>query len=346
MRTLLVDPRTDPLWQALIEKYQSDVFHSPAWMQVLFDTYGLEPCACLLLDDQESPVAGVPFCEIHDIRGARRVSLPFSDYCDPLVQEPEHWSILTEQLLAEPMPFVVRCLRNEIPLADSRFMIANRAKWHGLDLHADLNTLWMHLHSSARRAIQKGQQQGVTVEIAQDIDDLRHFFEMHLGLRKHKYRMLAQPYQFFVNIWRHFVETQRGALMVARDRDRIIGATLFLEWRETLVYKFNASLPNALEFRPNDLIIWQAMQYAKSKGFTALDFGLSDWDQDGLVRFKRKFATEERTIFFLQHAPKSPTDYELQIRRLLPQLTGLFTDESVPDNITEKAGEILYRYFV
>jgi hypothetical protein len=33
------------------------------------------------------------------------------------------------------------------------------------------------------------------------------------------------------------------------------------------------------------------------------------------------------------------------MRGLLNQLTDLFTDESVPDEITEKAGAVLYQYF-
>ena len=34
-----------------------------------------------------------------------------------------------------------------------------------------------------------------------------------------------------------------------------------------------------------------------------------------------------------------------QIRGLLPHLTDLFTDRSVPDSVTEKAGDLLYRFF-
>lgn len=42
--------------------------------------------------------------------------------------------------------------------------------------------------------------------------------------------------------------------------------------------------------------MWQGIQYGKAKGYTHLDFGLSDWDQEGLVRYKRKFATTDLSI--------------------------------------------------
>jgi CelD/BcsL family acetyltransferase involved in cellulose biosynthesis len=347
VRIISVAPQTDPLWQRLVAASHTTVFQSQPWMQVLSDTYGFEILAYLLLDDSGVPVAGIPFAMIHDIRGQRRVSLPFSDYCDPLVQDPRHWSALANHLLAEPIPFALRCLHNLLPLADSRLPVVNQAKWHGVELQPGLETLWQAIDGSAKRAIRKAQQHGVTVGIAEDITDLRAFYDMHLCLRKYKYEMLAQPYLFFANIWRHFIEQELGILLVARWQGQIIGATLFLEWQNSLFYKFNASAPTGLAVRPNDLIIWQAIQYAKAKGLTTLDFGLSDWDQDGLVRYKRKFSSEEKTIYFLQHVPGGEPGVESQqVRNLLPKLTALFTDESVPDQVTERAGELLYRYFV
>jgi hypothetical protein len=64
------------------------------------------------------------------------------------------------------------------------------------------------------------------------------------------------------------------------------------------------------------------------------------------LQYKRKFATAEKTISMLRYTPEgSPSVKEKQLRQLLPQLTDLFVDESVPDGITEKAGDSLYRFF-
>jgi lipid II:glycine glycyltransferase (peptidoglycan interpeptide bridge formation enzyme) len=253
---------------------------------------------------------------------------------------------LTDRLLAEHQPFTIRCLHNTVPLADDRFAVVNKAKWHGLDLKPDLEAIWLSLHSSARRAIKKAQRDGVVVRIARHETELRSFFELHLGIRKHKYRMLAQPYDFFEKIWHHFIEPQRGLLMLATYQDQIIGGVLFLEWKAGLYYKFNVSAPGHLAHRPNDLIIWEGIKYAKAKGLSFLDFGLSDWDQEGLLRYKRKYAGEEKTISMLRYLPEEePTEREKQLQDLLPRLTNLFTDEAVPDQVTEQAGEALYRFF-
>ena len=106
---------------------------------------------------------------------------------------------------------------------------------------------------------------------------------MHLKIRKYKYGLLAQPFLFFQNIWRHFVESQRGFLLLAVLDDKILAGDLFLQWKDTLYYKFNASIPEDLSHRPNDLLIWEAIQQAKKQGLQFLDFGLSDFDQEGLV---------------------------------------------------------------
>jgi lipid II:glycine glycyltransferase (peptidoglycan interpeptide bridge formation enzyme) len=344
MHTICVDPRTDLVWQELVNQHRSTVFHSPAWIRVLTETYGWEVHAFVILNNLEEPVAGMPFCRISDILGERIVILPFSDYCDPLVTDNDQWKLLIDTLLVEHCPISMRCLHNSLPLFDQRFTLVKQAKWHGMDLQPDLDTLWRRLHD--RASITKAQRNGVRIQIAQEKEELRAFFELHLRTRKYKYHLLAQPYHFFENIWHHFIETQKGALMLAVYQDEIIGGVLFLESKDTLYYKFNASLPAHLAHSPNDLLMWEGIKYAKAKGHAYLDFGLSDWDQEGLVRYKRKFATEEKAISFLRYASDgTPTQQDQQVRRLLTQLTNLFTDESVPESITEKAGEILYRFF-
>jgi CelD/BcsL family acetyltransferase involved in cellulose biosynthesis len=346
LKVVRVDPRNDPIWSKLVDQAPSSVFHSPSWIQVLTDTYGWDVSAHVLLDDSGEPQAGLPFCRIADMLGERIVSLPFSDYCDPLANDAGSWRVLVDQLLPEHLPITVRCLHSNLPLADDRFTLVKQAKWHRLDLRPQLEVLWDAMHDSTHRAIRKSQREGLVVRVAESERELRTFFEMHLKVRKYKYGLLAQPYSFFQNIWRNFVEEQHGFLLLALCQDKIVAGDFFLEWKDTLYYKFNASLPGDLSHRPNDLLIWEGMQQGKDRGLSYLDFGLSDIDQEGLVRYKRKFGTEEKTISFLRHEPNGgPTQAEKEMRALLGKLTTRFTDQLVPDLVTERAGEDLYRLF-
>jgi CelD/BcsL family acetyltransferase involved in cellulose biosynthesis len=346
LNVVCVDPRTDLLWRKLLEQAPSGVFHSPDWIQVLTDTYGWEAHAYVILSDNGEPCAGIPFCRIADMLGERIVALPFSDYCDPLVNDANGWRMLIDQLLPEHRPITVRCLHNNLPLGDERFSLFKEAKWHGLDLRPELDALWSAMHESTHRAIRKSQRAGLVVRPAQSEDELRAFFDMHLKIRKYKYGLLAQPYTFFQNIWRRFVETEQGFLLLALCENKIVAGDLFLTFKDTLYYKFNASLPGDLSHRPNDLLIWEGIQRGKNQGLKLLDFGLSDIDQEGLIRYKRKFGTQEKTISFLRHEPNGgPTPAEKEMRALLGKLTTRFTDQLVPDLVTERAGEDLYRLF-
>jgi len=349
MDVISIDPITDWRWQRLLDNQENSVFSSPAWLWVLAQTYDFDVRAYVVIDDAGEPVAGLPFCRVADIRGQRIVSLPFSDYCDPLVRDGAVWRSLTEQLFADHLPVTLRCLHNELPLADERLALVKRAKWHGMDLQPSLDTIWRNLPTSVHRTVRRAQQAGVAVRIARDEKELRSFFEMHLRTRKYKYHLLAQPFQFFINIWNHFrssIGLHAASLLIAMRDDQVIGGTLFLEWNDVLFYKFNASVPNYLSLGTNDFIIWKAIEHAKDRGLRYLDFGLSDWEQEGLIRFKRKFATDEIPISLLGYLPdRMPAHADRPVQDLLAGITDLFTDESVPDNVTERAGNLLYKFF-
>lgn len=347
MKIHTVNPVDDPLWRRLVEGCESSLFHAPEWLGVLAATYGLDLGAIVAVDDAGVPRAGLPFCRVDDLLGGRIVCLPFSDYCDPLVEEPALWEPLLAPLLATGLPLSVRCLRRAPPprLAD-RLTPGRRAMWHGVNLQGGEAAIWSNVDPAGQRAIHRAERDGVLVRMAEHERELRAFYELHLRVRKYKYRLLAQPYGFFQQIWRRFIEPGRGALLLAVYGDDIIGGDLFLEWQGRLYYKCNASAAGALAHRPNDLLIWEGIRRAISRGCSELDFGLSDCDQPGLVRFKRKFASAEGEIVVFTTPGAAPDAARAQAaRRLLGQLTALLTDGEASDALTARAGDLLYRYF-
>jgi len=343
-----INPLTDPRWLQLVQCHTSTAFHAPAWLAVLADTYGFAPQAALLVDDDGTPRAGLPYVHVSDIFGARCVTLPFSDFCDPLLQTEAEWQALIQPLLECGAPVVLRPLHNQVPLSDPRFTLTKKAHWHRIDVKPDLEAIWKRNDEATHRAIKKAQRDGVSVSVRQDKAAIRAYFEMHLGIRKHKYGMLAQPWPFFEAIFKHWFEPGQGAVLVASHQDQVVAGTLVLRWKDTLYYKFNASARDQLGARPNDLIMWELIGYAKQLGCDWVDLGLSDWGQEGLLRFKGKYATEEGVISFLKHIPQTfaPNAGEAQLRGLLGTLTTLLIDPGVPDTVTESAGNSLYQFFV
>jgi CelD/BcsL family acetyltransferase involved in cellulose biosynthesis len=338
-----VDTRHSSLWRRLVTSRQSDVFHSPAWHDVLHDTYGLAPEGRLLVGDDGAPIGGIVTCHLDDLRGERLVSLPFSDHCDPLVDDAAAWRRLVADLPS--LRFRVRTLRTPVPGADQALERVGRARWHGVTLDDMVDGLPRGIDGSARRAIRKAEASGLSVRATTSEDDVRAFFELHLGVRRRKYRMLAQPYRFFEAIRERFLVGGDGTLLVAEAGGRLVAGVLLLAWRDRLYYKFNASDPASLALRPNDLLMASALRYGTERGASLLDLGLSDWEQEGLVRYKRKYAQEERTITFLERPCPSGLPPDRDLAALLPALVELFTDEEVPSDVVERAGDLLYRYF-
>jgi len=345
LKLVTVDPRTSPLWEQLVSALPSSLFHSPPWLRSLSHTYDFCPRASVLMSN-DHPVAGLPFVEVNDFIGARIRVLPFSDFCDPLFTSADQWPLLIASLLATGQRIDLRCMQTDAARMDQHFNLVHEALWHGVSLQCDQDRLWGRLRSSARRNIRKARAAGMVVHQAETEQDLRAFHRLHVGVRKRKYSLLAQPYSFLRGLWTEFLEPGAGRLLFAALDGEIVAGSLFLDWKGATYYKLGASNPDYLPLRPNDLILWTEIVGAASRGSHLLDLGLSEPSQEGLVRYKRKYATSEKVVSFLRHEPNAVTASEREARRLLDKITELFVDDAVPDTVTERAGAMLYRYFV
>jgi CelD/BcsL family acetyltransferase involved in cellulose biosynthesis len=318
----------------------TSLFGSPLWWQALAEGFGLEP---RLL---RSPGGSLAYCEVDDLRGHRIVSLPFSDYYDAEIESQAAWEALTSELFAVGVPVRFRVLHNPLAKADPRLEPVGAAAWHGIDIGGDTAAAWARLHPSARQNVRRAQRDGVKVRFSTAPADVEIFHALHVSLRKKKYGMLAQPLAFFHAMRDAFVPGDGFHLGLAEQDGRLVAGTLYLLHGGVVYYKFNASIDSAS--RPNDLLAWAGIQLACERDATSFDFGLSDRSQDGLLRFKRKFATEEATIVSLQHSPRTASPSARSpswTGALLDSLTGLLTGPEVPDAITARAGDILYRHF-
>jgi CelD/BcsL family acetyltransferase involved in cellulose biosynthesis len=321
----------------------ASLFTSPPWVEAVGRGFDLCIEAATRRNGAGSDAA-IPFCRVSDLRGDRVVCLPFSDYCDPLVEDDGCWQQLIAPILALGVPVTLRCLRNRVPLEDQRFARVGAALWHAIDLTRTEDDLWAGLDAAARQNVRKARRGGVVVRSGSSLEDVRVFHRMHCHVRKSKYRLLAQPLAFFESLHAAFAPAGRLMVLLAEAEGSVIAGILFLEWRDTLYYKFNASVD--LRLRPNDLLVWEGMRLGRERGLARLDFGLSDAAQPGLVRYKSKFATEAGEISFLRWQPRDFADPRAELAgRTLQRVTELLTDPLVPDDITRAGGDALYRFF-
>src|SRR5579872_2455360 len=82
-----VDPLQDPRWDELVQRHaHGSVFHSPRWLEALRTAYGYDPVVISTCAPDETLANGLVFCRVKSwLTGHRMVSVPFSDHCEPLV---------------------------------------------------------------------------------------------------------------------------------------------------------------------------------------------------------------------------------------------------------------------
>ena len=344
LSVVTVDPVTDSRWAMLLQARAASVFHSPPWFRALADTYSIQAKAHITINAANVPQGGIAFCILEDIFRRRLVSLPFSDTCDPLLLTHTAWAPLARRLEQEGIPPFLRCLDCS-EFVDPTFRVIKRARWHTLPILAECSSIWANFDGSVRRAVRKAQKHGVEIRPLTSSAHLAEFHRLHVALRKRKYRLFAQPLSFFEAIRQRFEEVEGWFPLGAFANGQLIAATIYLRWRGTLYYKFNSSCMSALQLRANDLLVWAGISLAKSLGCSKLDLGPSDDNQTGLIRFKRQFGAEEQELRFLGPMADFQNRNEFEMRRLLDDLTTLFTSPNFSDEVTREAGALLYRYF-
>ena len=100
LKHLFLDP-SDERWVALAaSEPQANIFHHPAWTELLAECYGYRPFVVAACDPDDNVCAGLPMMEVSGpLKGRRWVSLPFTDHCAPLCDSAESQDFLAEGLV-------------------------------------------------------------------------------------------------------------------------------------------------------------------------------------------------------------------------------------------------------
>lgn len=386
MTVVHVDPIADPRWAALVasaspwtedwRRPTSDtIFHSPAWLGAVVDTYGFDVRAAVDLAPpaesrlrrwsrrppaEPTPLGGLAYAVLDDELGPR-IAMPFTDVCGI---EHVDWTGegrstkdfrpvmdgLLHAVTRHGLPCTVRS--HGYVMFGSNWSETKRAAWHRLSLlhdPTDGSSWWERAAGPFRQGVRKAERSGLdvrplNVEADGGVDS---FARLHRGLRRSKYQMLSQPEAFFAAIRDRFVPDGGWHPLGAFDGDQLVAATVYLRWGDTLFYKFNASDPRALAARPNNLLVAAGAELARSLGCDAIDLGPSDEDQPGLIRFKSQTGAAMDQVRTWTWTPPGwePDPSVARLKRTLGELTGLLVQPAVDDAVVHAAGDALYRWF-
>lgn len=339
-----IDPLCDPRWPELLERHpQASVFHTRAWLASLRDTHGYKPVAFTTTAPEAPLRNGWVFCRIRSwLTGRRLVSLPFSDHCDPLLENPEDldeisWSL--KRFREED-----DCRYVEFRFASNKEVPQDFRKYqefclHKLDLQPSLDKLFHGLHeSSTRRKIRRAEREKLRYEEGSSETLLQQFYQL-LVLTRRRHHVPPQPRKWFSNLVRYF--GNHIQIRVAFNKETPVASIITLCFKNTLVYKYGGADERFFRLGGMQMLLWRAIVEAKQRRLREFDLGRSDLQAKGLIVLKDRLGAERSSLCYFRY-PGQGRSTSLSSDRICRRKKLL---SYVPSRIIDAGGRLLYRHF-
>lgn len=338
----ILNPLDIPNWDDLVlATGQASFFHSSAWARVLHESYGYKPIYfCSFENGKLSSL--MPVMQVNSwITGKRGVSLPFTDYCEPILQE----NLSSPELLDD----IIRSGRqrgwkyfelrgNGLQLSDTQ--VSSSYLLHTLDLEREADKIFRTFRKGTKSAIKKAEKEDIEIRICNSEESIIEFYKLNCITRK-SHGLPPQPRGFFKNVYRHILKSGLGIVILALYRGEPIAGAVFFHFGEKAMYKYGASKREYQDLRANNLIVWRAIKYYLEKGCNKFCFGRTERENEGLRTFKNGWGAEETVLEYYKYDMKRKA-----FQREDTAMNGLTNKvfAHTPIGILRLLGRLLYRH--
>ena len=153
--------------------------------------------------------------------------------------------------------------------------------------------------SPVRRAIRKAEQSDLSVRLSDSEAAMRDFYWLHARTRR-RHGLPPQPFSFFANIHSEVIRPGLGFIILAKDASKTVAGAMFFHIGSTALFKFGASDERYLHLRPNNLVLWHAIQELARREIATLHLGRTTRGDEGLRRFKLGWGAAEEPIEYFR----------------------------------------------
>lgn len=344
MKIHVLDPLLDNRWDELVRWHPSaSVFHTRGWLETLSRTYGYETYALTSAPFDQPLENGIVVCRVSSwITGARLVSLPFSDHCEPLLHESDeaeefiHWMQdacdLQQWRYVEQRPLSIAC-------HSGNGLHPSQSYWfHELDLTPNLDQLFRQLHkNSFQRKVLRAEREELTCEVGRSEHLMDDFYGLLIRTRRRQ-QLLPQPRAWFKNL----LECMQDALeiRVARQKGTPVAAMLTLRHGVSVVYKYGCSDEKFHALGGMPFLFWKLIEESKASGAERIDLGRTDLNNEGLIAFKDRLGASKRPLTYYRYTKTSKRGIAgLSDSQALRQFFAF-----LPRTVCSAAGRVLYRH--
>jgi hypothetical protein len=340
-----VDPLQDERWSDLVSWHpNASVFHTSSWLQALSRTYGYKPVVFTTSPPGSPLKNGLVSCDVRSwLTGRRLVSLPFSDYCEPLFNSSDDLRLLMQYFqdaVAQgkwgyvefrPVDGVV-----EAAAGRDSFQRCGNYFWHRLYLQLQAEDLFRSFDKdSVQRRIRRAERAGLSEECGRSEDLLHRFYDLLVMTRK-RHGLPPQPHTWFRNLVDAFGDSLD--IRMATKEKVPVASILTLRFRDVVYYKYGCSDARYNNLGATPLLLWRAIAAAKSSHARAFDFGRTEADNEGLINFKDKWAPRSNPLLYLRF-PRGVSRAEDRKLKVLKQVFG-----RMPGKLLTLTGTMIYRH--
>lgn len=339
----IVNPLKYEGWDSLLRSIPtSSFFQSESWAKLLRDCYSYKPLYFSIMK-KGSLLALIPVMEIKSpLTGKRGVSLPYADFCDPIIVDEIEFPEVMNQVLEYGRKAGWQCLefrggQNKMgPVTPYSTFYK-----HVLSLDCNEKELFANFKSATRRNIRKAAKSGVKVDILTSLKGVREFYKLNCVTKKRQ-GIPAQSFRFFRKIHEHIISENRGFVALASYNNEYIAGAVCFHFNKQGIYNYGASDKSHQHLRANNLLMWEIIKWYSNNGFESFCLGITDLDNDGLRRFKTGMAPMESELSYYKYDFK-----EAKFIQNDPTMT-LWRRElfkKMPVSFLKLTGAILYKHY-
>jgi lipid II:glycine glycyltransferase (peptidoglycan interpeptide bridge formation enzyme) len=297
MKIQIINPIEYPNWDDLLRTHtDTTFFRTSAWAKVLSESYRYKPLYFTGIEDSKLS-ALIPIMEIKSIlTGKRAVSLPFTDECPPLTQNPYHFQSLMNNLTSHGKQANWKYIefRGENQFFRGSSTLTHHFT-HTLTLAKDEKSIFSSLKSNVKRNIKKARKEALEPVLSNDWSAVCDFYRLNCMTRK-DHGLPPQPLTFFRKIYDYIIEPRHGFISLALHQTKPVAGAVFFHHNGKAIYKYGASDRKYQSLRPNNLVMWQAVKWCCDNGLKRMSFGRTAMDNRGLLQFKHGWGTKEKII--------------------------------------------------
>ncbi|MFX0134316.1 MAG: lipid II:glycine glycyltransferase FemX [Candidatus Hodarchaeota archaeon] len=292
----IINPEEDARWDRFVENHEMGlIYHLSGWKKVIEKTFPHIRGIFFALVENNEIKAALPIYEVKSwLTGHRFVSVPFAQFCDPLVSSATDLKLilqkLQDELRAESLE--IKIMNSSIFFNQLSLELIHHSKYHYILLDKPPDLLKKQFHRTCvRQRISRALESNIEVTHCASKTELQEFFLLHSHTRK-RLGLPPQPIDFFYNLWDIFSSNNMLEIVLASKDEIVIAALLLFKFRNRVTVEISAYDEKYLNFSPTHLLFWETIKSSFEGGYQIYDFGRTSLNSDSLIKFKNHWGTE------------------------------------------------------